>query len=342
MTSNAPAPDLVQINPAQLNSAALEVELELVVRDARMVADDVLNLTLIDPDGATLPDWAPGSHIDLLLENGLTRQYSLCGPLDQPTEWHVAVLRNVEGGGGSAFVHDVLTAGSTVRVRGPRNHFALAEAADYLFVAGGIGITPIVAMIRRAVQVGATWTLLFGGRRKASMAFVQQLQALSDDSRGRGRVIVWPEDSFGLLPLREHLTEPVDGRLVYCCGPEPLIHAVEEATSAWPPGTLRVERFTPVTVGDPVRTEEFEVELIQSGRTIVVRPDQSVLEAVEETGVAVLSSCREGTCGTCETGVLAGTPDHRDSILTAQEQAAGDVMMICVSRSIGPRLSLEL
>jgi ferredoxin-NADP reductase len=332
VTARAQAADLVDV----------EVDLELVVRDAELVADDVRALRLVRPDGAPLPGWTPGAHLDLILENGLTRQYSLCGPLDRPDEWQVAVLRSADGRGGSVFVHDALRAGGTVRVRGPRNHFTLDDAPDYLFIAGGIGITPLLSMIRRAVDTGATWTLLFGGRRSSSMAFVALLQDLCEAAQGRGQVVLWPEDTLGLLPLQDHLANPVDGRLVYCCGPEPLIHAVEAAASDWPPGTLRVERFSPLEHGDPVRAEGFEVELTLSGRTIAVRPDQSVLEAVEESGVQVLSSCREGTCGTCETGVLAGTPDHRDSILTAEEQDAGDVMMICVSRSIGSRLTLEL
>ncbi|HST80212.1 MAG TPA: PDR/VanB family oxidoreductase [Kineosporiaceae bacterium] len=320
----------------------VEVELELVIRDAELVADDVRTLRLQHPDGTPLPDWTPGAHLDLILENGLTRQYSLCGPLDRPDEWQVAVLRTADSAGGSAFVHDELAAGSTVRVRGPRNHFALVDAPEYLFIVGGIGITPVLAMIRRAVETGATWTLLYGGRQPTSMAFVPLLQELSEASAGRGRVLLWPQESHGLLPLAEHLADHVDGRLVYCCGPEPLIHAVEAATSTWPPGSLHVERFSPVELGEPVRTEGFEVELALSGRTLAVRPDQSVLEAVLESGIEVLSSCQEGICGTCETGVLAGTPDHRDSILSPQERDVGDVMMICVSRSIGPRLTLEL
>jgi ferredoxin-NADP reductase len=330
---------------AGTQSAALvdaEVELELVIRDAELVADDVRTLRLQRPDGGPLPGWTPGAHLDLILDNGLTRQYSLCGPLDEPHEWQVAVLRSPDSDGGSSFVHDALAAGSTVRVRGPRNHFALVDAPEYLFIVGGIGITPVLAMIRRVVETGASWTLLYGGRRSSSMAFVGLLQELCEASPGRGQVVLWPQETLGLLPLAEHLADRVDGRLVYCCGPEPLIHAVEAATANWPPGILHVERFSPVELHEPVRADGFEVELALSGRTLEVRPDQSVLEAVLESGIEVLSSCQEGICGTCETGVLAGTPDHRDSILSPQERAVGDVMMICVSRSIGPRLTLEL
>ncbi|MFI5592365.1 PDR/VanB family oxidoreductase [Amycolatopsis sp. NPDC051758] len=312
-------------------SVATDLELDVVLAAKEHLADDVVRLTLRDPDGAALPAWKPGAHLDLVLGPDLVRQYSLCGDPADRSVLQVAVLREPAGRGGSAYVHERLAAGETLRVRGPRNHFVLEPAPRYLFVAGGIGITPLVPMIAAAEAAGAGWRLLYGGRTRASMAFAAELGGRYGD-----RVELVPQDQLGLLDLDAAVAaEP--GAAVYCCGPEPLLTAMEDRCA---PGTLHVERFT--AKPDPGAKTVFEVELAQSGRTLAVPADRSVLEVVEESGVPVLSSCREGTCGTCETGVLAGVPDHRDAVLTAAEQEAGDVMMICVSRCAGPRLVLDL
>jgi ferredoxin-NADP reductase len=240
------------------------------------------------------------------------------------------VLREPGGRGGSAYVHDTLLAGDRVRVDGPRNHFALVDAERYLFIAGGIGITPILPMLARATTTGRDWQLVYGGRTRASMAFTEEL------SRHGDRVTFRPQDEHGLLDLPTLLAAAEPGTAVYCCGPEPLLAAVE----ALAPADLHVERFTARLEEGP-RTA-FEVELAGSGRVLPVPADRSILEVVEEAGVPVLSSCREGTCGTCETGVLGGEPDHRDSVLTADERLENEVMMLCVSRACTPRLVLDL
>lgn len=318
-----------------------EPELILVVTDRRDAADGVCLLDLRDPIGAPLPAWAPGAHLDLLLAPGLIRQYSLCGdPADRAT-WRIAVLREPEGRGGSRYVHDHLTCGAAVRIRGPRNHFAFEPADRYLFIAGGIGITPLLPMIATADAAGAEWTLTYGGRSRSSMAFSAELAA-----RHAGRVLIWPQDDAGLLDLDGLLGDPQPGTLVYCCGPEPLLAAVESRCASWPASALHVERFAPHrAVGstrNDARERAFEVELAQARITLTVPPGQSILQAVEAAGVTVLFSCTEGTCGTCETTVLDGTPDHRDSVLTPEEKAAGDTIMICVSRSATPCLVLDL
>ncbi|PGH51994.1 PDR/VanB family oxidoreductase [Streptomyces sp. Ru87] len=330
--------------PAAVRSAdgagnGTEYEAELTVARRETAAEEVAVLTLRHPAGAALPPWEPGAHIDLDLGGGRVRQYSLCGDPADPSRWRIAVLREPAGRGGSAHVHDRLTEGSTVRVRGPRNHFPFAPVPGgrCLFVAGGIGITPLLPMAAAADAAGADWRLLYGGRGRASMAFLDELARYGD------RVSVRPQDEYGLLDLDAWLAEPREGTLVYACGPEPLLAAVEERCAAsWPAGALRTERFHPREQGEPARAGAFEVELARSGKTVTVPPDRSVLQAVEEAGVTVLSSCQEGTCGTCETNVLEGEPDHRDSLLTEDERAAGETMMICVSRSRGPRLVLDL
>ncbi|MEU3885490.1 PDR/VanB family oxidoreductase [Streptomyces sp. NPDC029041] len=307
-------------------------ESELVVERREFAADGVLALTLRHPLGEPLPAWAPGAHVDVLPAPGLERQYSLCGDPADRSAWRIAVLRERPGRGGSAHVHEQLGEGAKVRVRGPRNNFPLEPAPRYRFVAGGIGITPILPMVAAAEAAGADWTLLYGGRTRDSMAFAAELARYGD------RVTIVPEDESGLLDLPSVLDDVPEGTLVYCCGPGPLLDAVE---ARCPSGVLRVERFRPKerqTGGDTA----FEVELARSGRTLTVAPDVSVLDAVRAAGAEVLYSCTEGTCGTCETDVLGGEPDHRDSVLTDDERAAGETMMICVSRCRGKRLVLDL
>ena len=313
-----------------------EFEADVRVESKLQVADGVVALTLGEIGGSPLPRWSPGAHVDLILDGVPTRQYSLCGDAADPRQWRLGILRDVDGGGGSRFVHDQLRAGEVVRVRGPRNNFGLADSPRYLFIAGGIGITPILPMIAAAQAAAADWHLLYGGRQRGSMAFLDELARYGD------RVTVAPQDETGLLDLDTFLGSPRPDTLVYCCGPEPLLAAVEERCRAWPPRSLRVERFSARPLTAPVLAEAFEVELARSQVSLTVPPDRSILEVVEEAGIGVLSSCAEGTCGTCETAVLDGLPDHRDSVLTEDERHAGDCMMICVSRSCTARLILNL
>lgn len=301
------------------------------------VAEGVVMLEVGHRDRRRLPDWTPGSHIDLILPDGAVRQYSLCGDRWDPYRYRVAVLREPAGRGGSAYIHDRLRPGDPVGIGGPRNHFALAPANRYLFVAGGIGITPILPMLTQAELLGIDWQLLYGGRTRASMAFAEELVERHGD-----RVRLHPEDEAGLLPLDDFLGNPATGTKVYCCGPTGLLTALDAATSAWPPGTVRTERFVADELSVPVRREPFEVELAQSGKVLTVEPDMTVLEAVRAVGVNIVSSCEQGICGTCEVDVLAGEPDHRDALLDDDERHGGHSMFICVSRSCGPRLTLDL
>jgi ferredoxin-NADP reductase len=312
-------------------------EVKVVVTERVEAAEGVVALTLAASGGGPLPEWSPGAHVDLRLGDDLIRQYSLCGDPADAGHWRVAVLRETGGRGGSAFVHGGLAVGTTLTVSVPRNNFELLPARRYLFVAGGIGITPLLPMIAKAQADGARWTLLYGGRTRASMAFAEEL-ATAHGSRVR----LHPQDEYGLLDLKAHLADTDEHTLIYACGPEPMLAAVADASAHWPSGALRIERFTPVEVGEPARAEAFEVVLERSGRRVTVRPGCSILEAVEAAGVSVLSSCREGTCGTCETVVLDGVPEHRDSLLTEDERAGNEVMFICVSRSLSPELILDL
>lgn len=306
---------------------------DVVITARHELATGVVGLDLAPLGEALLPEWTPGAHIDLHLPGGLVRQYSLCGDPADRGRWRIAVLREPDSRGGSACVHDKLAVGDELSVAGPRNHFPLVAADDYLFIAGGIGITPILPMVAAAERAGRRWRLVYGGRTRAAMAFRDELARYAE------HVVLRPQDDYGLLDLDAALHGIGPGAAVYCCGPEPLLQAVE---ARCPAGLLHLERFAPKEPDPNAADTEFAVVLAGSGRVVPVPAGCSILAALEADGVDVLSSCQEGTCGTCETGVLDGVPDHRDSVLTRAEQAAGDVMMICVSRAVTARLTLDL
>lgn len=326
----------LQHRTTSMTVTASEYVAPVVIASKDEVSDGVVTLTLRRPDGHPLPAWKPGAHIDLILGAAPTRQYSLCGDPGNLQSYRVGILRGPNSRGGSSHVHDRLRVGDTIELRGPRNNFPLVPAPRYVFIAGGIGITPMLPMISAADRAGADWQLIYGGRTRASMALLDELAGYG------ARVSVVPQDESGLLDLDRILGTPEADTLVYCCGPEPLLAAVEERCGAWPSQALHIERFTPRPQRPPVRAESFEVVLQRSGLALTVPPDRSILQVVEQAGVGVLSSCAEGTCGTCETGVLAGEPDHLDSVLTGDERKGNCAMMICVSRACGPRLVLDL
>ena len=316
-----------------------EHEADLVIAAKEPVAEDVVALELRDPDGGTLPAWTPGAHIDLVLSDQLTRQYSLCGSAADRRRWRIGVLEDPGSRGGSAFVHEQLHVGSTVRVRGPRNHFPLIASPRYQFIAGGIGITPLIPMIAEADAAGADWRLLYGGRQP-------RVDGLRRRARGATATAsrLHPQDELGMLDLASVLERPRPGTLVYCCGPEGLLGAVETQCRAWPAGSLHVERFS----AKPQEPAPEARRRVRAGPAALRHHDRGrrrtspCWRSCEDAGVSVLGSCYEGICGTCETAVIDGVPDHRDSVLTEDEQAVGDVMMICVSRCKGPRLILDL
>lgn len=311
--------------------------LELRVEQLRREADGVLSVTLADPEGGVLPAWAPGAHIDLELP-GLVRQYSLCGdPADRRT-YTIAVLREPDSAGGSAHMHEVLRPGDLVEVGGPRNHFALVPADRYLFIAGGIGITPMLPMIAAAEAAGADWRLAYGGRRRETMAFLDVLAAYGD----RVDVVVEAED--GPLDLAALLAEPRAGTAVYCCGPGGLLDAVEErCDAAWPEDALHLERFKAKALAiDPAAERAFEVVCARSELTVPVPADRPIADCLDAAGVPVPTACREGICGSCEVKILDGVAEHRDSLLSRAEQEEGRTLMVCVSRARTDRLVLDL
>ncbi|WP_426595028.1 PDR/VanB family oxidoreductase [Cellulomonas sp. McL0617] len=311
-----------------------DIQRPVVVQARTVVADGVLALDLAPTNGRPLPPWTPGSHIDLLLPGGAERQYSLCGdPADRST-YRVAVLREPAGRGGSAYVHDRLAVGDTLRLRGPRNHFAFEPVGDEptVFVAGGIGITPLLAMLAAADAAGTSWSLHYAGRSRATMAFLDELVEAHAE-----RVHVYAGDEGRRLSVASLAQGGEAGRVV-CCGPRRLIEAVDAIDA--PGWTVHAERFEAREFGPPVWSEPFEIELALSGSVLTVPPGESILDVVEGSGAVVVSSCRVGTCGSCETPVLQGAVEHRDSVIGPG--GASQTMMICVSRAAGPTLVLEL
>lgn len=308
----------------------------VVVVDRRDLTEDVVELTLSVEAGGTMPDRAPGAHIDLDLPDGSLRQHSLAGRTDRDT-FRIAVLRERAGRCGSGAIHDQVVVGDRLRIRGPRNHFRLKEADFLLFVAGGIGITPLLPMIEEAEHRGTPWRLLYLGRTRDRMPYLDQLQV-----RYRSSVYAWPSSERSRYPLDGIRTRMPDGpSFVYACGPEPLRSGLEDSARRHDSeDRIVVERFAARQVG-PEPDRPSEVVLARRGTMMTVAAHVSVLDAINASGANVLSTCREGTCGTCEVRVLDGVPEHRDSVLSLEERLADTTMMTCVSRCHGNRLVLD-
>lgn len=312
--------------------------LDLVVTERTVVAtdQDVVSFQLASPDGERLPSWRPGAHLDVLLASGRKRQYSLCGDPADRTSYRIAVRRiPTEGGGlgGSVEMHD-LPLGATLRVSRPRNAFPLAvpghgSPAERLhFVAGGIGITPILPMLRLADALEVDWTMVYVGRRRDTLPFLDELAAYSD------RIVVRTDDTDG-LPTAADLLAGVDtGTAVYCCGPIPMIDTLRSGLLDRADIEFHFERFSAPPVVDG---RAFTLELENTGEVFEVPADRSPLDVLAEAYPAIPYSCRQGFCGTCRLTVVDGEADHRDGSLTDDERAAG-CLLPCVSRARGDRL----
>ena len=304
------------------------------------VADGIVKLRLVAPGTGSLPRWTPGSHIDVECgDTGLSRQYSLCGDPAEANVLEIAVLREDAGRGGSAWVHAHVKHGHRLHIRGPRNHFRMDESANrVVLIAGGIGITPISAMARRARVLGIDYELHYSGRSRKTMALLGELEALHGE-----RLRVYADDEQRRNDLRALLSTPRPDTQVYACGPVRMLEALQEVCAAWPEGALRTEHFvSTVTALDPSKEHAFEVELKDSGTVVQVAADQTVLQALRAANVDVQSDCEEGLCGSCEVRVVAGRIDHRDVVLTPAERGTGTRMMTCCSRACDQRLTLEL
>jgi ferredoxin-NADP reductase len=314
-------------------------DVDVIVSRRDTSTEGVVVFELTARGDTPLPAWTPGAHVDVLQPSGLIRQYSLCGVPGSGT-WRLGVLREADARGGSTWMCDSLQEGQSLRLAGPRTHFHFdpEPGVPVVLLAAGIGVTPIIPMAAEAAASGVDYRLHYSGH-EGRMAFLPELEA----AHGERLVthVSERDDRVDLDALLATAAAADPSTRIYCCGPASFIASAERAAAA--AGLeFHTERFEAETLTPPVWREPFEVELAMSGITVTVPPDRSILETIEEEGVFVLSSCHEGTCGTCETPVLEGELDHRDSILTPQERARGDVMFICVSRAACPRLVLDL
>lgn len=319
------------------NDISFEQPLRLKVLRLTVEADAVISLELGKVDGGPLPAWQPGAHVDVQLTNGLIRQYSLCGDCDDRRTWQIAVLHVSSGRGGSSFIHENICVGEEILVAGLRNNFCLVDADRYLFVAGGIGITPILPMLESATRAGKPWRLVYGGRSRGSMAFMDRIKRYDV-----GSVVLLPQDECGQIEVQTLLDELEPATPVYCCGPAGLIDAVEDACRLSPSIELYRERFAAGGRAGKIDDGSFEVTLALSGRVIQVSSEQSLLSALEDAGCSISNSCRAGICGTCLLKVLDGTPDHRDDLLDDEQRENGTMILPCVSRSKSRHLVLEI
>jgi ferredoxin-NADP reductase len=287
-------------------------------------------------DGGEVRPFQAGAHIDVHLPNGLIRQFSLTNAQDERHRYVVGVKKDPKGRGGSRYMIDELRVGTVLKIGGPRNNFPLNESAPHsILIAGGIGITPMFSMMRRLEAIGASWELYYAVRKPAEIALAEEL-----GKHGAHVHLHIDEEQGGIIDLGAIVKQAPRSAHLYCCGPAPMLEGFEAVTKDWPYGEAHVEHFTALA---PAASEGgFLVELARSGITIEVKEGQTILEAVRAAGVDVPSSCEQGVCGACETRVLSGIPDHRDMILSPQEQEANDTMMICCSGCKSEKLVLYL
>ncbi len=309
--------------------------IDVRIRRMGFEAEGVISLELSAIDGADLPAFEPGAHIDLHLEDGTLRQYSLCGdPAARKT--YLVAVRELAAGRASRQIHRTLRPGAPLRISRPRNNFAFMASRRYLFIAGGIGITPLLPMLRAAKAAGAGATLLYCVRSLDQAPFLDEARACGSEVR------VYESKAGTRLDIAGRLADIAPDTMIYCCGPERLMTAVEQAASHWPEGKVRFEWFAPRARPEDEISGGFRVVCARAGIAIEVSPEQSILQALTEAGIDIPSSCEQGVCGTCEARVLEGEVDHRDSILSATERAGNTIMMTCVSRSRGGALVLDL
>jgi vanillate O-demethylase ferredoxin subunit len=316
----------------------------LQVRVARkaLEAQDIVTLELVAADGKALPAFSAGSHVDVQLPGGITRQYSLCNDPQETHRYLIGVLRDPASRGGSLAVHDRVKEGDVLTISAPRNHFGLAhEAKKSLLLAGGIGVTPILCMAERLAITGGDFRMHYATRSPARTAFRERIAASGFADRVQFHFD--DGDAAQKLDLQKLLARPEAGTHLYVCGPKGFMDAVLGTARAagWPEAQLHYEFFG-AEVARSDSDASFEIRLASSGRIVMVPKDKTVTKALAEAGVEILMSCEQGVCGTCLTRVLEGVPDHKDSYLTPEEQAANDQFLPCCSRSKTPQLVLDL
>lgn len=314
-----------------MTSTTLSVRLHSIERGAI----DIRFFDLRMADGSDLPPFTAGAHVDVLVGNGTVRQYSISNPQHQRSRYVLGVKRERDGRGGSAWIHAHWQVGDVIRISPPRNNFPLREdATASLLLAGGIGITPLLAMAARLQATGKTWQLYYAVRSRSEAV------PLSGLDPSRAHVHADADHQGVVLDIARLVSEACPGTHLYCCGPPPMLEAFERAARDRPREQIHIERFT-ADVSAAVEGGFF-VELARAARRVFVPPGRTIVEALRDAGVDVETSCEQGICGACETRVLAGRPDHRDQLLSDDEKLSGHVMMICCSGSLDEVLVLDL
>jgi ferredoxin-NADP reductase len=317
----APAPD----DPIEVRLTAI-----------RLVARHTSLFEFQSVDGKPLPAYEPGAHIDLHLPNGLLRNYSLTSPTPEPSTYTVGIKRDPASRGGSRYIHDELHVGTTLKIGGPRNNFRLREdAPQTVLFAGGIGITPIWCMVQRLNALGRDWRLHYACRSRDDMAFRHELEAMPQAA------LHYDDEHGGFLDVAALVAAAPKDAHLYCCGPAPMLAAFEAATKEWPRDQVHVEYFTAKEFA-PTKKGGFTVELARSGVEYFIPEGETILNVLLDAGIDIDYSCELGICGACEQRVISGTPEHRDSILSEEEQAANTRVMICCAGCKTDRLVLDL
>jgi ferredoxin-NADP reductase len=317
--------------PVPASDALTEVRLTAI----RYAARDTNLYEFRRPDGGPLPAYAPGAHVDLHLPNGVVRNYSLIAARPEPGTYTFGIKRDPASRGGSRYIHDELRVGRSVKISAPRNTFPLREDAPHtILFAGGIGITPIWCMVQRLAELGRSWQLYYACRSRADMAFLDELAPMAQAH------LHFDDESGKFLNFAGLVSAVRRDAHLYCCGPKPMLHFFEAASAGWPRAQVHVEYFTPKA--EPAKIGGFTVELARSGLEFFIPEGKTILGVLLDAGVDVDYSCELGICGACEQRVVSGTPEHRDSILTEEEQAANTRVMICCAGCKGERMVLDL
>ncbi len=332
------APSVVGTAVPETARAAGLIEVRLTGVDT--VARDTNVYTFQRPDGGKLPAYKPGAHIDIHLPNGLVRQFSLLNPAADPDSYVVGIKLDAQSRGGSRYIFEHLNVGDTLKISAPRNNFPLVEDAEHVVLfAGGIGITPIWCMAQQLAAENRRWKLYYSCRSRADMAFVETLEKLGADV-----VHLHFDDEAGgkFLDLAAAIAAAPENAHFYCCGPNPMLTAFEAAAASRPRNHVHVEYFTPKEEATAAKLGGFWVELARSGEEYFIPEGRKILEVLYEAGVDVDYSCELGICGECVTRVISGVPEHHDSVLSEEEQAANDKVMICCAGCKTERLVLDM
>jgi tetrachlorobenzoquinone reductase len=319
----------------------MENTLDVRVSHVCAEAENIKSYELVAASGENLPPFSAGSHIDLHLPDKMIRSYSLVNDPSERQRYVIAINRDAGGRGGSRFIHDHFDVGYSLAISKPRNNFALNESAGHsVLIAGGIGITPLLCMARSLAASGRPWVLHYAARSRAAAAYLDELQKIGEGSAGRVQIDLDDERSGRVFDIASIVNASPANAHLYCCGPVPMLEAFERATAQRPRECVHVEYFHAKDA--PAVGGGFSVTLARSKRTLEVLPGKTILESILDTGVLANYACSEGVCGTCETRVLEGVPDHRDQFLSEEERNSNKTIMICCSGSKSPTLVLDL